>query len=96
MYAVYAESEKEEEAKQNTHENHTAEQSQKSEEARTRQVAKMNTNLVQNVLPEAPFWLSEGAGNAHEGKVGDKSPPNSSWEASERRKGKDPREGWRI
>ena len=52
---------KEEEAHQNTYENHTAERSQKYEEARPRKVAKMSPNLLQNELPEAPFWLSEAS-----------------------------------
>ena len=73
---------KEEEAKQITHENHTAEHSQKYAEARPRKVLKMSPKLVQNVVPEAPFWLSEGTRNAHEGKVGNTRAPNSSWRAA--------------
>ncbi len=42
---------KEEEAKQNTHENHTAEHNQKAEVAGTRKAAKISINWV---------WLSEG------------------------------------
>ena len=73
---------KEEEAKQKASASHTAEHSQKYEEPRPGKVVKMRSNLVQNWLPEAPFWLSDASRNAPEAKADIRSGPTSSLEAS--------------